>query len=348
MRILWDSLFNDVSSLGILSRHLVGQLIGDGHTVHAAPWPESDMGCVPSQARAYREEPVDVAVRVCDPYSALLGLWRQRIGRTGLYLPLLYFDGGVLDAPLVQTFNANLSSLLTFSRFTKSMLVRSGVRSRIEVLPLGVDPAESALAEGPRRDDRLELVYAGYLGFRKGLDILMRVITKRFADDQRLHLTVKSVGAAPSEYAPASNVKYVGDALDRRAWFRFLGEFHYFVAPTRMESFGMVGLEAAATGTSMIYPLQSACADYAAAMPAALALTSGRWVEGENENRRTRQQRFWQVDDDDLTATLEYVLQTKAYGYDRTAVREYAVGHSWARSAARFASIVESIGYSKG
>ena len=79
VRILWDGLFNARSSLGILSSELTAALT-TRHAVYALPWPESE-GALPPGVTRHCGETVDAAVRVCDPHSATLGLWRERAGR---------------------------------------------------------------------------------------------------------------------------------------------------------------------------------------------------------------------------------------------------------------------------
>ena len=135
VRILWDGRFNARSSLGILSSELT-DAVTTRHSVYGVAWPESE-GALPPGVTRHRGETVDVAVRVCDPHSATLGLWRERAGRAQRSLLFLYFDGVRLDAAIAQTLGERCPDLLVFSRFTSAMLLAAGGRSRIEVVPLG-------------------------------------------------------------------------------------------------------------------------------------------------------------------------------------------------------------------
>ena len=333
VRVLWDGLFNARSSLGILSSELTAALT-TRHAVYALPWPESE-GALPPGVTRHSGETVDVAVRVCDPHSATLGLWRERAGRAKRSLPFLYFDEVRLDAALARALGERCPDLLVFSRFTSAMLLAAGVRSRIEVVPLGVKLPDDISPRCEREPGPCAFVAAGYLDARKGIAPLVRAFAAEFGGDARARLTLKSVGNHPYAFADVPNVVYDGRLLDRREWFALLGQHDYFVAPTRMESFGMIGLEAAAVGTAIVYPMLSAYAAYANNVPSSVALVRGAWSDAAPAG--------WAVDEDELRGALRHLVDSDAYGYDRKAVAAAAARHTWARSAEIFEDVVTRI-----
>jgi len=211
----------------------------------------------------------------------------------------------------------------------------AGVRSRIEVVPLGVGLPDDISPRCEREPGPCAFVAAGYLDARKGIAPLVRAFAAEFGGDARARLTLKSVGNHPYAFADVPNVVYDGRLLDRREWFALLGQHDYFVAPTRMESFGMIGLEAAAVGTAIVYPMLSAYAAYANNVPSSVALVRGAWSDAAPPG--------WAVDEDELRGALRHLVDSHAYGYDRKAVAAAAARHTWARSAEIFEDVVTRI-----
>jgi hypothetical protein len=298
LRIAFDGLYNQETSLGVVSHALTAALQAR-HEVFALPWPESRPEAV--GPRRYGGEPVDVALRLCDPHSATICS-----GRARAFVPILYYDGLQL-APEVVAAVTTLPHVIALSRFTQSILFRCGIRSRVHVLPLGVAPPP-ALARAPH--DGIELLALG--GHRKGEDLARRAVEKVAG----VRLTVKA--GSP--------------VLSRAEWLAQLARYDYFLAVSRMESFGLVGLEAAAAGTALIYPMTSAYAEYAAGIPHGYALTGGRWSE-----------HGWEIDPGELADLLGYLVRVRAQHYDRMEVRSAAEVHTWDRVARRLEEILEGI-----
>jgi len=101
-----------------------------------------------------------------------------------------------------------------------------------------------------------------------------------------------------------------------------------------MESFGMIGLEAAAVGTALVYPMLSAYAAYANDVPSSFVLVRGFWSDAVPAG--------WAVDEDELRGILRHLVESNAYASDRKAVAAAAARHSWARSAKIFEDVMAS------
>ena len=68
MKIVWDGMLNDTTSLGIVGLHTCRALRACGHTVLATRW----QGCDPLVADefpVYDGSPADAVIRFCDPWS---------------------------------------------------------------------------------------------------------------------------------------------------------------------------------------------------------------------------------------------------------------------------------------
>ncbi len=143
------------------------------------------------------------------------------------------------------------------------------------VVPLrfGVDPAFRPRPALPRR---AHVLYAGRLGREKGLFELLEA-TARFREPWRLHL----VGTGPAERLLASRARRLGIAdrvlflpwvRDRTRLARLYAEASCVAMPGAHETFGLVCLEAAASGGSVVAcrsaPSASVVGDLAETFPA--------------------------------------------------------------------------------
>lgn len=87
-----------------------------------------------------------------------------------------------------------------------------------------------------------------------------------------------------------------------------------------MASFGIIGLEAAAVGTALLYPMLSAYAAYANDVPRSVDLARGAWSDAAPAG--------WAVDEDELRCALCHLVELHACAYDRNAVAVAAKRHN--------------------
>lgn len=329
MKILWDGLFNNHSSLGIISNNIVPSLITLGHTAYIAPWPESNLSEVSYSYTPYADQSVDVVIRLCDPYSATAGLERVLRKKAKIHIPYIYFDKGVLEQEYVNKLNM-IPYILTTSQFTKSILIKNGVKSKVYVVPHGINKSEFINVPINNKNlGRLTLIYAGYLGgFRKGLDLLLETIHSYFLDDKRIQFIIKTNDDARLNIK-SNNIRIIGGIQDRQSFYEILSQAHYFIAPARMESFGMVGLEALAVGTSIISPLNSAYSEYGLKAPYSQLLIDGQWKTRNNPDDTTRQEYYWEIAPGELATLINYIIETRSYLYNSNEVQTYAFNYTW-------------------
>jgi len=137
-------------------------------------------------------------------------------------------------------------------------LARRGGARTIEIVPNGIDPAEIGL-DGepiPRGTGPLRLLYVGRLAVEKGLDHLLAAC--RLLDvelDVEYELTI--AGSGPLEErlrhagADLPRVHFLG-AQPRSSLGALYRHHHLFCTPTLSEPFGLVILEALASGLPVI------------------------------------------------------------------------------------------------
>lgn len=144
-------------------------------------------------------------------------------------------------------------------------LLRSKYRrtKRVFVIPNGVDPV--FLSTSPvTRTKTCEIVYVGRICYQKGLDILVDAMRRIVDREQDAKLTVVGpvrwdegqgylnlVRDMTVRLGIADHVDFIHNATDGMLR-TILGRARVLVAPSRFESFGMVLLEAMASGTPIV------------------------------------------------------------------------------------------------
>jgi len=125
-----------------------------------------------------------------------------------------------------------------------------GLSRPVTVIQNAVDPAISHLAAcpgGERGRARLNAVWAGQMGYRKGLDVALAAVADARRDVPGLRLTV--VGVAPGK--AADGVDWLG-VIPQARMAEVYGQADLLLFPTRYESFGLVVIEAMAAGLPVI------------------------------------------------------------------------------------------------
>lgn len=136
--------------------------------------------------------------------------------------------------------------------------------SKIDIVPLGVDPNEFTFRERRRTTN---LVTIGELKRRKGFDLLLGAMERVVATVPDVHLHVFGKGPMRSklekqarESGIAGNVTFHG-FVSQNILREHLADARAFVHPSRSESFSLVRLEAMATGVPAIVTDTSGAAE---------------------------------------------------------------------------------------
>lgn len=130
----------------------------------------------------------------------------------------------------------------------RSLLHDYGIdRSKISVIPCGIDVARFSILDRPLKDRGKRCVFVGRSDTRKGFDLLLHAwpLVLRTVPDASLHAV--GIGSDFSSSLPPAVVLHPTCTDDELA--ELLGSSRVFVCPSRLEGFGLAAAEAIASGT---------------------------------------------------------------------------------------------------
>jgi glycosyltransferase involved in cell wall biosynthesis len=138
------------------------------------------------------------------------------------------------------------------------MLRKFGGARRIEVIPCTVDDRYWTLPPKPRGGGPFTFYGQAHLTPRKGFDLLIRAFASRFRGDRTCRLVIGGGGGIRAELEALAastgvqaQVSFLG-ALPRDAVRDAMWQADAFVLPSHAENFGVVLIEALATGLPVI------------------------------------------------------------------------------------------------
>lgn len=137
------------------------------------------------------------------------------------------------------------------SSFTQRSLEEVGIPSdRIRLLPLGCDVSQFTFAER-NTDGPLKVLFVGGIGQRKGIKYLLEAVAGLNSSQLQLSL----LGPMPADQTPLENwskwYEYAG-RTDQAGVVRAMQQADLLVLPSVFEGFGLVIVEAMATGLPVI------------------------------------------------------------------------------------------------
>lgn len=121
----------------------------------------------------------------------------------------------------------------------------------VEFVPYGVHTSE--FTPRPKKED-FTILYMGRLTEQKGTDKLPEILTRLSSKVPAIRLIIAGTGnleVIARTLSADSRVKWVGFA-DTPTRAKLLAESHVLLLPSRYEAFGLVGLEALASGTPVV------------------------------------------------------------------------------------------------
>lgn len=134
----------------------------------------------------------------------------------------------------------------------------------VHVVPLGVD-AERFAYRRRERGPLLRLLHLAPHGDdpRKGVDLAIEAFKRAFPRREDVSLTIHSALAMNAPPKGDPRIQFSVKALHRDHVPAFLHGFDALIVPSRAESFGLLPLEAMATGLPTIFTAHSGGAEYA-------------------------------------------------------------------------------------
>ncbi len=159
---------------------------------------------------------------------------------------------GVIEKCLAEEQLADY--ILVASNFSKQCLIKDGVKAnRIFIVPYGVDLSRFYPGTKHReKNEKLKLLFVGQITQRKGISYLIESFNALKSQNVELHITGGLFqGYKIPEFLKGDRIYYTGRVVDAElpAVYR---NADIFVLPSLVEGFGLVLLEAMASGLPVI------------------------------------------------------------------------------------------------
>jgi glycosyltransferase involved in cell wall biosynthesis len=162
------------------------------------------------------------------------------------------------EAAVTRRAFAGAGAIVAISENLRRQLARLGGARLIEVIPCAVDESFWTLPPAPRAHLPYTFYAQAHLTFRKGFDILIRAFARRFQGDATVRLVIGGGGRIRSDLEALaravgveSQVSFLG-AIPREIVRDAMWNANAFVLPSHAENFGVVLIEALATGLPVI------------------------------------------------------------------------------------------------
>lgn len=159
----------------------------------------------------------------------------------------------------------------------------------IYVIPLGVNPTLFSVRR-ERRGPRIRLLHicAQHNSFRKGADLAVKSFLQAFPGDEGVELVIQAASGDPPE-SPDPRISYTREPIAQQNFADYFSAFDALLYTSRGEGFGLLALEAAATGLPIFHSGETGMRDYAhigtvvAAREAPAVTQEGTWYEIDAE-----------------------------------------------------------------
>jgi glycosyltransferase involved in cell wall biosynthesis len=148
--------------------------------------------------------------------------------------------------------------IISVSEFTKGTLVAGGVPEQlVEVVPNGIDPSQ--FDPGAPKDERPTIACVSRLISTKRVDLLIRALPQVSKQVPDVQLRIVGVGAEDQplralaqSLGVAERVNFLGRVADHREVRKMIEGARVFALPSDSEGFGIVVLEAMASGVPVV------------------------------------------------------------------------------------------------
>ena len=144
------------------------------------------------------------------------------------------------------------SQIMCVSEFAAKSYIENGVPiNKVITNPLGCDLTLFNRAKLEKKSNNVELLFIGQQSYHKGFDILIKVFENLLQTCPQARLTVIGPGGDCVKKAVPKNINFRGMMTHSEIVFE-LERADCLILPSRCESFGLVVIEALASGTPVI------------------------------------------------------------------------------------------------
>lgn len=137
----------------------------------------------------------DMVIKDFDPKGTCIKIWHQfdlaeRIG-TGKYVAFPFFELDIFNSRELIHLKVP-DQLVVASQWAKGILIDQGIKSQIDVVPLGVNTEifDHNMCKDKGDDDPYVFMVGGKWEIRKAYDVLLQVFTKAFTKDDNVELWI--------------------------------------------------------------------------------------------------------------------------------------------------------------
>ena len=152
---------------------------------------------------------------------------------------------------------SKIDELWVPNKFCKNVMSKY-FNKHIEIFPHGVD--DTFMPKERKFDGIVKFLHVGHPAFRKGLDLVLDAWMELYADNPNYQLTVKGYENCYFPEVSAKNVKFITKTVTYPEMANIFYDNHILLYPSWGEGFGLMPLQALATGMPVI--MTKGWADY--------------------------------------------------------------------------------------
>jgi glycosyltransferase involved in cell wall biosynthesis len=270
-------------------------------------------------------------------------VWWPMVKGADLFVGYTMFEATRLPKEYIKVIPHMAHRVIVPTAWGKSVFEESGVTVPVEVVPLGIDPADYYPLERKRADGRpYTFAWSGTPDMRKGWDVAYRAFRRAFGDrdDVRLRLHFRRLPKDGISFRD-NNVEVLHGSFPLPEMREFYRRADCFVFPSRGEGWGMPPREAAATGLPVITTDWSGLRQDIASW--AYPLDVKELVPAEYGHWDAGQVGLWaQPDEDHLIALMRSCVDRRdeAAAFGQGASRWLLANNTWERTARGIMTIV--------
>lgn len=152
---------------------------------------------------------------------------------------------------------SKIDELWVPNEFTKTVMSKYFEKD-IHVFGHGVDEMFS-----PKKrtyEGVIKFLHIGHPAYRKGMDLALEAFLELYRDNPEYHLTIKTYGKCHIPQVDAKNVTFINETVRYDELVKIIHDHHILLYPSWGEGFGLIPLQALATGMPVI--MTKGWADY--------------------------------------------------------------------------------------